>query len=121
MRLLGRRLVEPCWLHRERALVGGRTPHSHRAATRTPTHESRQKKRKKKGGSAAYWSDLQGWKAVEVGDDLLLGAEEGGFGGLEVLDDASLVDAGECCARENKCPAAGRRCCLNRPLPRHTQ
>lgn len=58
------------------------------------THYTRRKKRKG-GGAAAYWDGLEGWKQVAVGDDLLLGAEEGGFAGLEVLDDPGLVvDAG---------------------------
>lgn len=33
-----------------------------------------------------------GWKPVDVGDDFLLGAEEGGFAGLEVLEDTSIID-----------------------------
>ena len=33
-----------------------------------------------------------GWKPVDVGEDFLLGAEEGGFAGLEMLDDASIID-----------------------------
>lgn len=37
----------------------------------------------KKG--AVFWG-AEGWKAVDVGDNLLLGAEEFGFMGLEVLD-----------------------------------
>jgi len=48
------------------------------------------KKRKSKG--SFYWDALPGWKAVEVGEDFLLGAEEGGFMGLEVLEDASIID-----------------------------
>jgi len=29
---------------------------------------------------------------VDVGEDFLLGAEEGGFAGLEVLEDTSIID-----------------------------
>ena len=42
--------------------------------------------------SGDYWSSLGGWKSVEGGDDLLLGAEEGGFAGLEILEDPTLID-----------------------------
>eukprot|EP00983_Pelagomonas_calceolata_P001252 42768-Pelagomonas_calceolata.AAC.3 len=35
---------------------------------------------------------LEGWKPVDVGEDFLLGAEEGGFAGLEVLEDTSIID-----------------------------
>ena len=49
------------------------------------------------GGTAAasggrdYWGQLGGWKSFD-GDDMLLGAEEGGFAGLEILTDPSLID-----------------------------
>ncbi len=50
-------------------------------------------KDKKSKGPSAYWGSLTGWKAVDVGDDILLGAEEGGFAGLEILEDpASIID-----------------------------
>lgn len=36
-----------------------------------------------------FW-DSQGWRPVDVGDDLLLGADEYGFCGLEELDGSHL-------------------------------
>ena len=45
----------------------------------------------KKPGGDDYWAQLSGWKSVG-GDDLLLGAEEGGFAGLEILEDPTLID-----------------------------
>ncbi len=46
---------------------------------------------KKKGGrKAAFWEGGTGWKAVEIGDDVLLGSEEFGFAGLEELDPKML-------------------------------
>lgn len=55
-------------------------------------HEGGRKHRKKggKGPKRDIWAGM-GWQAVEVGDDFLLGAEDGGFAGLEVLD-ASVMD-----------------------------
>ncbi len=47
--------------------------------------------KKKKRQSPAWVSGTQGWKAVDVAGDILLGAEEGGFAGLEVLDDINLL------------------------------
>ena len=47
----------------------------------------------KKGGGpkkAAWWEGAQGWRPVEVGDDVLLGSEEFGFAGLEELDPSML-------------------------------
>ncbi|GAX73897.1 hypothetical protein CEUSTIGMA_g1347.t1 [Chlamydomonas eustigma] len=38
-----------------------------------------------------YWGQLKGWRPVES-QDLLLGAEEGGFAGLEILNDPMLID-----------------------------
>jgi len=40
------------------------------------------------------WGSSDGWKVLGVEDGLLLGAEEGGFAGLEVLEDVTLLDAG---------------------------
>jgi hypothetical protein len=37
-----------------------------------------------------FWDNLQGWRQVDVGDDLLLGADEYGFCGLEELDGSQL-------------------------------
>jgi ATP-dependent RNA helicase DDX24/MAK5 len=51
------------------------------AATTAPA------KKKPKKGSSAYWSSLGGWKSIAVTDqEIFLGADEGGFGGLEELD-----------------------------------
>ena len=44
------------------------------------------------GGAKDFWDGVSGWKQVEVGDDLLLGADEFGFCGLEELD-ASAIGA----------------------------
>ncbi|GBF94480.1 DEAD-box ATP-dependent RNA helicase [Raphidocelis subcapitata] len=44
-------------------------------------------------GSDAYWSSLQGWRSVDVGEDFLLGAEEGGFAGLEILENPPIFQA----------------------------
>ena len=52
----------------------------------------KQLKGKKPSGGGDYWGQLSGWKSVGGVDDLLLGAEEGGFAGLEVLDDPTLID-----------------------------
>ncbi|GFH15162.1 uncharacterized protein HaLaN_11339 [Haematococcus lacustris] len=49
----------------------------------------------KRGGKARRGSGLAssaGWTSVDIGEDFLLGAEEGGFAGLEVLEDPSLLD-----------------------------
>ena len=46
---------------------------------------------KRKGSSGTqFWDGLQGWRQVSVGDDLLLGADEYGFCGLEELDASAL-------------------------------
>ncbi len=51
----------------------------------------RKQQLKKGGGDAgSYWSQLGGWKPVDA--ELLLGAEEGGFAGLEVLEDPTVID-----------------------------
>lgn len=50
-------------------------------------------KKSKAGGGRDFWDGLSGWKAVDVGDALLLGSEEYGFCGLEELDGSAL---GEC-------------------------
>ncbi|KAJ9512846.1 hypothetical protein QJQ45_029176 [Haematococcus lacustris] len=49
----------------------------------------------KRGVKARRGSGLAssaGWTSVDIGEDFLLGAEEGGFAGLEVLEDPSLLD-----------------------------
>lgn len=69
------------------------------AAARAAPHPNARRKAKAKGGkspkpgSAAFWSSIKGWKAVDVGDDFLLGAEEGGFAGLEILDNPPIFEA----------------------------
>lgn len=40
------------------------------------------------------WSLKHGWKQVDVADEIILGADEYGFAGLEVLEDTSLIDPG---------------------------
>lgn len=62
-------------------------------------HNQKMKKNKKNNHQqpsskgSAYWSSLGGWKPIAVSDqELFLGADEGGFGGLEELD-ASAVDS----------------------------
>ena len=60
--------------------------------------------KKKKGGpssGADFWAGVKGWKPVTVGDDLLLGADEYGFCGLEELDASSL---GEPASRSARAP-----------------
>jgi ATP-dependent RNA helicase DDX24/MAK5 len=64
-------------------------------------------KKKQKGGKAAgkssskaLWASADGWAHFDAADELLLGAEEGGFAGLEVLEDVRLIDAGEALFRE---------------------
>jgi hypothetical protein len=50
-----------------------------------------------------YWDSLGDWKMLDTGDDVLIGAEEGGFAGLEILENPVLLDdsmftpGGECC------------------------
>ncbi|GFR48029.1 hypothetical protein Agub_g9861, partial [Astrephomene gubernaculifera] len=60
------------------------------ATANDATAAARAPARKKKRGN--FWDKLSGWKEVEVGDDFLLGAEEGGFAGLEILDDPAVLD-----------------------------
>ncbi|GIL99897.1 hypothetical protein Vretimale_4959, partial [Volvox reticuliferus] len=52
--------------------------------------EAPAKKKRKRG--LAFWDSLPGWREVEVGDEFLLGAEEGGFAGLEVLEDPIVLN-----------------------------
>ncbi len=55
--------------------------------------QPRSKKRPKKGSRASRLSGAEGWRFVDVNSDsLLLGAAEGGFGGLEVLDDPTIIE-----------------------------
>lgn len=49
-------------------------------------------KKRKSPSSGNYWNELSGWKSVDIGDDFLLGAEEGGFAGLEVLENPTVID-----------------------------
>jgi hypothetical protein len=60
---------------------------------RVPPQRARALMGKRKVKAAAggdFWSAVGGWKEVPTGDDFLLGAEEDGFGGLEVLEGAAL-------------------------------
>jgi ATP-dependent RNA helicase DDX24/MAK5 len=60
-----------------------------------PQEQQQQQQQKPKKGSNP-WASTQGWKSVDVNDELILGADEYGFAGLEVLDDVSLIDPGVC-------------------------
>lgn len=42
------------------------------------------------GGKSNGWDNVDGWKAVEVGEEFLLGSEEYGFMGLEEIDPSML-------------------------------
>lgn len=67
------------------------------------------KKATKKGGTAKnVWESVKGWRPVDVGDELLLGADEYGFCGLEELD-ASAV--GATCTRRTTATAAATAAC----------
>lgn len=48
--------------------------------------------KKRKSRSTPSWQADAGWKSVDVGDEFLLGAEEGGFAGLEVLEDYTILN-----------------------------
>ncbi len=50
------------------------------------------KKKVKKKPAADYWDQLGDWKSVSANDDFLLGAAEGGFGGLEILEGCTILD-----------------------------
>jgi ATP-dependent RNA helicase DDX24/MAK5 len=54
----------------------------------SPNHNTKKpKKGAASSSSTAYWSSVSGWKNVSVTDqEVFLGADEGGFGGLEELD-----------------------------------
>ena len=49
-------------------------------------------KKKQKKGDAGRWDSLQGWKQVDVGDEILVGSEHFGFMGLEELDPSEVGD-----------------------------
>jgi hypothetical protein len=49
--------------------------------------------------SRSPWGGSRGWKRVDIPDDFLLGAEEGGFAGLEILEDATILTAGVYCSQ----------------------
>jgi ATP-dependent RNA helicase DDX24/MAK5 len=75
------------------------TPYTSLIPRRNKPAGKKKQKGSKSGGkpsSKALWSSAQGWAAFDAADELLLGAEEGGFAGLEVLEDVSLIDAGGC-------------------------
>eukprot|EP00889_Picochlorum_renovo_P000512 jgi/Picre1/27542/NNA_000509.t1 len=67
-------------------------------------------KAKKKGGNP--WDSVEGWKQVEVGDDILVGSEHYGFMGLEELDPSEvqnmheLTGVGEDIEKETDAPAS---------------
>ncbi len=52
---------------------------------------SKKKVKKPKGGQD-YWDSLGQWSQVTAGDDFLLGAADGGFAGLEVLEGYTVLD-----------------------------
>jgi hypothetical protein len=77
---------------RRRSSLSATAPHHH------TVYRPKKKAGGKKGGSskpgpAAFWSNVEGWKPVDIGDDFLLGAEDGGFGGLEILENPPVFDA----------------------------
>lgn len=47
--------------------------------------------KKKSKGPTSYWDSLA-WQAIDTGDDILTGAEEGGFAGLEIIEDPTILD-----------------------------
>jgi ATP-dependent RNA helicase DDX24/MAK5 len=47
-------------------------------------------KKRQKNREAGAWDSLQGWKQVEVGDELLVGSDHFGFMGLEELDPSEV-------------------------------
>jgi len=47
-------------------------------------------KSKKKVTEDGGWETVQGWRKVQVGDELLVGAEEYGFMELEEIDPSEL-------------------------------
>jgi ATP-dependent RNA helicase DDX24/MAK5 len=51
---------------------------------------TKKKLKQKSNNDDGLWTDDAGWTAVDVPDDALLGAEEDGFMGLEVLDPTTL-------------------------------
>lgn len=46
--------------------------------------------KKKSSKKHAPWEGDEGWRPVEVGDELLLGSDEFGFAGLEELDPSMM-------------------------------
>jgi hypothetical protein len=86
------------------------------------------KRKEKAAGGGDFWSAVGGWKEVPTGDDFLLGAEEDGFGGLEVLEGAALGGSppppGRCRRRPLRARApprrlaSDRRSYINRPQSR---
>jgi hypothetical protein len=64
---------------------------------------------KKRGASsgkpADFWKGTEGWTEVEAGEEFLLGAEEGGFAGLEVLDGAALGEGATACTPRGQPPS----------------
>jgi ATP-dependent RNA helicase DDX24/MAK5 len=65
------------------------------AAAAAYAEEQQLRRRARKGSNP--WASTQGWKSVDVNDELMLGGDEYGFAGLEILEDASLIDPGRFC------------------------
>lgn len=51
------------------------------------------KKNRTKAAKSGGWESVQGWQKVQVGDELLVGAEEYGFMELEEIDPRQLNGA----------------------------
>lgn len=52
----------------------------------------KKRRRDQGGGADPSWERVKGWRQLEVGDDFLVGAQEYGFMGLEVLDPSEAGD-----------------------------
>ncbi|GLI61466.1 hypothetical protein VaNZ11_003859, partial [Volvox africanus] len=74
---------------RGQAAIGNKAARS-QSQVEVPKAEVPAKKKRKHG--LAFWDSLPGWREIEVGDEFLLGAEEGGFAGLEVLENPVVLD-----------------------------
>jgi hypothetical protein len=69
----------------------------------------RKDKKRRKRDSSGPWAGADGWKAVTVDDDFLLGAAEGGFGGLEVLENPTVIDSTGLVADSAAAPSVASR------------
>lgn len=70
-------------------------PAYHVLITHAPPLCRKHSKPEFKTSDKSLWGATKGWKPLNVTDELLLGAEEGGFAGLEVLEDVNLIESGE--------------------------